>query len=158
MRDNIKEVAEGRLAIHNDGTVEELREAMKLCFPEDKTIPSGNTEFYECFTVGVWYACSAPNLPTISVKHLIEWTPVRGDVVLVRYNDSSEWESRIFVVNIEGAINSCFCVDSCSENEFNKGKPFRIIHWRKMKRKEVTEMTIEQLEKKYGITNLKIIK
>jgi len=158
---NIKEVAEGRLAIKNDGTLEELREALVKCFLEDPMVSRGQHSFYRKNNGNSsWGAYHQLDTPHISVKDLLEWTPVRGEMVLVRFNNESEWRPRIFVVNIEGAINSCFFVDKGHEDQFNKGEPFRVIHWDYMKRKEesVTEMTIEQLEDKYSITNLKIVK
>tara|TARA_R100001244_G_scaffold101776_2_gene75887 strand:+ start:2877 stop:3371 length:495 start_codon:yes stop_codon:yes gene_type:complete len=164
MRDNIKEVAEGRLAIKNDSTVKELREVVKLCFPTDIFKASGCNEFYfkhaDEENVGEWDSSDTTNFPTISVKDLLEWTPVRGEVVMVSVN-KTDYHTRIFVAYIEGSEYPNHCVNKDDGTRFLKGDSFNSTKWRYMKRKEedpVTEMTIEQLEEKYSITNLKIIK
>jgi hypothetical protein len=59
--------------------------------------------------------------------------PKRGDRVLVWDNDKEYAEERIFLTEIEGAVNSYVCVVGTDEKLFEEGKTFQIYVWRHIK-------------------------
>jgi len=62
----IKDLSEGKCAVINDGTLEELREVLKLAFPKSNPV-TGNAKYYSNFE-NQWMAVSQTSLPTQSVK------------------------------------------------------------------------------------------
>lgn len=64
----VKEVREGRLAIYNDGTLEELRNLLEYCYPKDETLTSGTSNFYASSSTlpHRWTTCTT--LPHKSIK------------------------------------------------------------------------------------------
>ena len=70
----IKDLAEGRCAVINDGALEELREVLRMAFPEDEDKP-GKSEFYyrnDDFHSEWQGDMLKPNLPTQSVKDFLK--------------------------------------------------------------------------------------
>lgn len=71
---NIEDLAQGRCAVKNDGTLEELREALNRAFPDDKAKVSGCYKYYEkdkYQTRNFWTCDSETDLPTQSVKDFL---------------------------------------------------------------------------------------
>lgn len=72
MKYTIEDLAAGRCAVKNDGTLEELKEVLKLAFPSDKTNTNGTCTFYHKISGGSsWVTSNNTNIPTQSVKDFI---------------------------------------------------------------------------------------
>lgn len=72
MKYTIKDLAEGRVAVKNDGTLEELREVLRLAFPLCDSIPAGDGEIYslmDCSNIKSWGSGMDSSLPIQSVKY-----------------------------------------------------------------------------------------
>ena len=69
----IKDLSEGKCAVKNDGTLEELREVLKLAFPKDSFILSGGGTYYypHEYNPGRWVGNNFTNLPKQSVKQFL---------------------------------------------------------------------------------------
>jgi hypothetical protein len=70
----INDLREGRVAVINDGTVEELRKVLKHAFSNDHFKPDGTYQFYivDPDEDGVWDCADKVTTPTQSVKVFIE--------------------------------------------------------------------------------------
>lgn len=75
-RFTIKDLSDGKCAVINDGTVDEIRKVLKKAFPDDDTPIQGLAPFYFVLTndkgiirCGWWCQDLEPNLPVQSVKH-----------------------------------------------------------------------------------------
>lgn len=167
----IKDLSEGRVAVINDGTVEELNKVLKEAFPDDYDHASGIDVYYykSPYTKGHWRSCR-DNLvkPIQSVKDFLsqlEFKPKRGDRVLVS-NEGMSWVERIYLCTIEGAKEPTICVKGGCEYAFSENMDFQITSGKMMKplpKEEPivkTELTMQQIADKFGIEvdNLQIIK
>jgi hypothetical protein len=54
----------------------------------------------------------------------------RGELVEVRISKIAQWEKRIIVEVIEGALRPYVCVHSSYEDEFNAGGKFETVKWK----------------------------
>ena len=138
----IEDGSKGKVAIKNDGTVEQLQELLILMFPSDKSHlrfgPStGGSSFYYLsdYADGLWSCSNKTDLPTQSVKDFLEaeWTPKMGDTVLVRDNEKGAWGERVFVAKRDGCSNSFITICSGDEPSFLKGNGFLANTWAEMK-------------------------
>jgi hypothetical protein len=68
----IKQLKEGEIAVHNDGTIEELREVLKYAFPKDGWYIHGATKYYISSGCTQWIATDKANLPLCSVKEFLK--------------------------------------------------------------------------------------
>ena len=72
----IQDLADGKCAVLNDGTVEELREVLRKAFPEDTIFIEGLSKYYykHIFSgnYGVWVSNEEIRLPIQSVKDFLE--------------------------------------------------------------------------------------
>jgi hypothetical protein len=69
----IEDLAQGRCAVINDGSVEELREVLRRAFPDDQYGIHGRWEYY-CFSPefsGRWACHDDVDIPTQSVKDFL---------------------------------------------------------------------------------------
>ena len=58
------------------------------------------------------------------------WKPVKGEVVLAEL--SYNWDSRIFLAEVEGAEFPYVCVSPKDETLYKEGKTFRTVAYRKI--------------------------
>lgn len=69
----IKQLQEGKIAVKNDSTVEELREVIKYAFPNDHGHLHGiNTYYYRSLYRTDWAFNNFTNLPSYSVKEFLK--------------------------------------------------------------------------------------
>lgn len=70
----IQDLADGKCAVKNDGTLEELKKVLKLAFPLDPDIISGLNTYYfkHAWSSTQWSASVNTNLPTQSVKEFLK--------------------------------------------------------------------------------------
>ena len=156
MKLTIKDVSEGKAALCNDGTQDQLIKLLKLAFPdyvwlvdvlhtEAKYYYSRNNHFG-------WWGGGETDLPTISVKEYFESLPVRGEVVEV-WDDNHVKEKRSFLAEIEGSKYPYVCVYGSDEYSFDRGEPFDTInyqHMRRIKLDEPVKMTVAEVSKALG--------
>lgn len=83
---SIEDLAQGRCAVINDGSLEELREVLRRAFPDDTASVEGTHFYYEKDPFGRNWTCgSGTRLPTQSVKDFLHDFKV-GDLVTWRLN------------------------------------------------------------------------
>jgi hypothetical protein len=74
----IKQLKEGKIALHNDGTLEELREVLKYAFPENSFHINGGNDFYYAnkrnseYWISVKKELCLLDLPSYSVKEFLK--------------------------------------------------------------------------------------
>ena len=68
----IKQLAEGKCAVKNDGTFEELRQVLTEAFPNDKTICDCNVFIYENNGINQWIGKLLTLSPSYSVKEFLK--------------------------------------------------------------------------------------
>ena len=176
----IKDLAEGKCIAENDGTPEQLQELMKLAFPNDLSIPIGDSKFYMKlgWDLNKWTATDLDTLPKLPIqsvkvflkqnKEKIEETKEpelkRGDRVYVsnisEENAFANKLERIFIAKVDEALNRFMCVNNIDTKSYINGGPFSIVGWNhavKVPTIEATRMTIAEIEKKLGIERLEII-
>jgi hypothetical protein len=68
----IKQLQEGKIAVHNDGTLEELREVLQYAFPKDNWTTFGGTIYYISSGGTHWISTDKTNLPSFSVKEFLK--------------------------------------------------------------------------------------
>ena len=116
------------VAIENDGTIEQMDEALRLIFPKDDyRISTGmllgikKSRFFAARLLDnkYWDYLDKTDLPTQSVKDFLEWKPVRGEMVLV-----GQGEERIFLAEIKGALQPYVVVFSGYEKRYRDGLSF----------------------------------
>lgn len=160
----IKDLAEGKCAVKNDGTVEELNKVLKEAFQTDKKI-FGDCSFYflnEATTC--WTGWFTTQLPTQSVKDFLEELetpklPKRGDKILVS-DKGNNWREAIFVTYIKGILLPIMCVYFDDEYDFKNNKIFRVVgwkYWKSIPEKKVLEVTLEDVAKQFKVDEVKII-
>ena len=104
----IDDVRNGKCAILNDGTLEELRTVLKIAFPKDEYPASGTSEYYfrDNYRHHLWIWCDVTNLPTQSVKEFLkninmskqtnQQSLTMGQLRnLYKVSDCSEWRNAI---------------------------------------------------------------
>jgi hypothetical protein len=160
----IEDLSLGKCAVINDGTVEELREVLKLAFPEVGCIVRGVYKFYSIdnSNSGGWYPTDCIQLPTQSVKYFLKPKLKRGDLVWVSDNDPNERkEQKIYLDYIEGTKYPFIVVEDGDEICFHNGELYDITKYAyatKVEEPKEVIMTIEEIEKALNIKNLKIVK
>jgi len=68
----IKQLQEGTIAVHNDGTVEELRLVLNEAFPKDNANAVGVHSYYQKEGDNMWDSDNQTNLPSYSVKEFLK--------------------------------------------------------------------------------------
>lgn len=162
----IKDLAEGKCTVKNDGTVKELNKVLKAAFP-DVSQAVGNAIYYfkNAYSSKAWTEGMESPGPVQSVKEFLEELekpklPKRGDRILVQDYDEKSWIERIFITYIEGANNPVVCVAGYCEKEFNSGEPFDVNTWSEWKpipEKEVLEVTLEDVAKQFKVDEVRIV-
>ena len=156
----IEDLKQGKCAVINDGTLEELREVLRLAFPNSNST-DGLYKFYYA-KYNAWNCDDSCNLPTQSVKDFLNKELKRGDLVWVSDRDPNErGDQRISLAKIEGSTYPFVCVSSGEENSFKRGLSFSTVNFKyatKVEEPEEVEMSVEEIEKALNIKNLKIVK
>lgn len=131
MKYTIEDLRNGKCAVKNDGTLEELRKVLKMAFPDD-ILTAGKSNYYFADSMDYWCGNSETNLPVQSVKDFL-WTPKVGEIVLVRDFYSEPWEEFAYMGTIPQSP-SPFKVTSPSNAELvMNGGTAREISFRQMK-------------------------
>lgn len=162
----IKDLAEGRCVIVNNGSVEDLNEVLRAAFPDDTDFYAGNEPYYYGDD-GCWIGIRETNLPTQSVNDFMEELkniknnkfPKRGDRILVS-DDNTNWKEFIFVACIDGAELPIFCVYSDDEYNFKNNQSFRVIgwkYWKPIPKKKILKVTKEEIAAKFGVDEVEIV-
>ena len=157
----IKDLAEGRCAVKNDGTVEELNKVLRAAFPKDVQ-SSGDWIYYaKHYYSNRWESFTRIEIPVQSVKDFLEELELpkllkRGDRILVSI-DGHYWEKSIFLTYIEDAKDPIICVAKDDEELFKHGDKFGICEWPNWKPIPELEVTLEDVAKKFKVDRIKIV-
>lgn len=165
----IEDLKQGRCAVINDGTLEELREVLKLAFPDSILDVAGGGRYYFLDKklkneeeIYVWDLDKNTNLPIQSVKDFLTKELKRGNLVWISdANPEERDEQRIFLAKIDSSTYPFVCVSSGEEDSFKRGLSFSTVNFKyatKVEEPKEVEMTIEEIEKTLNIKNLKIVK
>lgn len=157
----IEDLSLGKCAVINDGTLEELRKVLGLAFPNDKTRVHGEYKFYSIDTSNSneWHPSESTSLPTQSVKDFLNTELKRGDLVWVSDKDPDERDLQlILLTKVDGAKHSFICVEQGDESLFHDGLTFETTKYKYATKVEEVCMTVEEIEKALGITNLRVVK
>lgn len=166
----IKDLAEGRVAVINDGDLKDLEKVLRKAFPNDKGGVGGSCKYY--FAVGEeWDFNNKVSMSIQSVKDFLKqieeelWTPKRGDKVLVSFTgEEGYYLERIFVAEIKNALHPYIIVNENFKEKFIKGEPFDTFNTSHIKPiptpQPQTEVTMDEIAEKFNIKveNLKIVK
>lgn len=159
----IEDLRQGRCAVINDGTLEELREVLGLAFPNDKSVVASYIS-YRYFTVmdkNYWDCWTQISLPKQSVKDFLTKELKRGDLVWVSDNDPNKRDTKaIYITKAEGANYPYITVAKSDEDNYHAGNRFatgEYLYATKVEEPKEVEMTIEEIEKALNI-KLKIVK
>ena len=117
---SIKDLSEGKVAVVNDGSVKELREVLKLAFPDDYSRLQGSERYYygtRIYSDLSWTGDFETHLPTQSVKDFLieerklaktpEYVSEVGSHGWYRVDSfipSDEYDGFIFECEVEGAV------------------------------------------------------
>lgn len=157
----IKDLAEGRCAVTNDGTVKQLNKVLKAAFPNGP-MANGSWRYYtKAHNKNDWDCFAQPIINTQSVKDFLEELenpelPKRGDRILVSI-DGHYWEKSIFLTYIECAKDPIICVAKDDEELFKHGNKFGICEWPNWKPIPELEVTLEDIAKKFKVDRIKIV-
>lgn len=66
----IKDLAQGKCAVINDGTLEDLKRVLKLAFPDHNRIPTGTSTYYYK-KPRKWTCRHECELPKVSVNDIV---------------------------------------------------------------------------------------
>lgn len=155
----IEDLSKGNCAVINDGTLEELREVLKLAFPNDKTRVDGNYKNYYKSQYRGWVCTMGVSLPTQSVKDFLNTELKRGDLVWVNDKNPDERDLQlILLTKVDGAKHPFICVEQGDESLFHDGLTFETTKYKYATKVKEVCMTVEEIEKALGITDLKVVK
>lgn len=153
----INDLKEGKCAVTNDGTVEELQKVLKLAFPEDCSTPVGTSTYYYTIDGRLWSSMSYRlSIPTQSVKDFLPLTFERGEEVRVRDECDGTWSKRLYLTTIPELLYPYICVEGGSEKKYKAGNSGSVTCWRyinKIEREEekIVELTLQEISEKTGI-------
>lgn len=160
----IEDLKQGRCAVINDGTLEELREVLRSAFPNDKSVVE-NYIGYKYFSVmdeNCWDCWNQITLPKQSVKDFITKELKRGDLIWVSDNDPDKRDTKaIYITKAEGANYPYITVARSDEDNYYAGNRFatgEYLYATKVEEPKEVCMTVEEIEKALNIKNLKIVK
>ena len=156
----IKDLAEGKCAVKNDGTLEELNRVLKVAFPNGRQ-SYGDANFYFKYGNKEWIGVNYIVGTFQSVKDFLEELESpkllkRGDRILVSI-DGHYWETSIFLTYIEYAKDPIICVAKDDEELFKHGDKFGICEWSNWKPIPELEVTLEDVAKKFKVDRIKIV-
>lgn len=126
----IEDLANGKVAVMNDGTVEELREVLKLAFPNDKWGgATGTSKLYFKDFDKTWGNGSDTKLPTQSVKEFLKDKTVN---VVAKEQESNVFNPEKHYFNEPKTFRSLFELSHILElNEWEFDVLKRLVRCRK---------------------------
>lgn len=134
----IKQLQEGEIAVHNDGTLEELREVLRYAFPKDDWPTTGTSKYYKSYESNLWISTDKTNLPSYSVKEFLKEEfvlPEKWCIKLTKENKQTVQNWRI--------KNHYYC-------DINEGHfIFENASWSFNNEDNELEITFEQFKQKY---------
>lgn len=150
----IEDLRNGKCAVRNDGTLEELKKVLDLAFPLDGWIVEGLNKYYFASGYeGTWAGCSEHynHLPSQSVKDFLNIEEFKcGDEVEISIG--GEWRSGfIYIANHpKSRLKELHIVMADKTGTFKVVYDVRKPHPK-------TELTHEQIAEKFGIDVDKLI-
>lgn len=157
-------MAEGKCAVRNDGTVEELIKVLKAAFPFAERTVHGNGRLYYKHGSKSWNSTFGTKLPAQSVKDFLEELeksefPKKGDRILVS-NNGITWNESIFLTYAKAPYIPVICVAEGDEDDFESGcgvNTTKWTYWKPLPEKKVIKVTMQEIAEKYGVDEVKIV-
>lgn len=158
MKFTIKDLAEGKCAVKNDGTLEELHKVLKLAFPKDNNKPNGNCTYYYALdrNKNEWISNDDTTIPIQSVKDFLipeEFNPKPEEYVWVSHNNMV-WHKRIFIGKVEKSKRPYITILSeMDKKNYEKGYIFACFAWEYIRsfEEELVHLTIEDISAGKGV-------
>jgi hypothetical protein len=80
-----------------------------------------------------WAKCNSYTYLLFNEALVEEWKPVTGERVLVRDNDNTPWQERIFLVEVPQCETPFICVGVGEEDLFIRGEIVGFTEWEQIK-------------------------
>jgi hypothetical protein len=84
-------------------------------------------------TNDLWLKSKGYTLLTFEEALVEEWKPTTGERVLVRDNDNTPWQERIFLVEIPQSVEPFVCVAIGEEKDYEQGNLIDTSDWEQIK-------------------------
>lgn len=158
----IKDLSEGRCAVINDGTVEELNKVLRAAFPNS---PKANGSWIYYYTdIKVGGGVHKPTIPIQSVKDFLAELekpefPKKGDRILVS-NNGITWSESIFLTYAKAPYIPVICVAEGDEDDFERGcgvGTTKWTYWKPLPKKKILKVTKQEIAKKFDVDEVEII-
>jgi hypothetical protein len=91
----IQDLSKGKVAVTNDGTLEQLRKVVKLAFPLDSIFLTGTCKYYQKWKSYKWCGIETTDLPIQSVKDFLDQEKTYPRVMWVSDNDLKRAVKRV---------------------------------------------------------------
>ena len=147
----IQKVKDGKVAILNDGNINQLREVILWCFPNDKAGLAGTSWVYIASTANYshWAANNEKNKPTVSIKEFYKDEFVWGEEVEAS-SDNQHWVNNRFFAG-KNPINKNYIAVS----EYGLLQQYKYIRKLPLKIKLTHQMIADKFD--IDVNNLEII-
>lgn len=158
----IKDLSEGRCAVKNDGTVEELNKVLRAAFPKDVQ-SYGACRFYHkgesCNWVGFDNIENFQSVKDFLAELEKPEFPKKGDRILVS-NNGITWSESIFLTYAKAPYIPVICVAEGDEDDFESGcgvNTTKWTYWKPLPEKKTIKVTKKEIAEKYGVDEIEII-
>lgn len=158
----IEDLSEGRCAVINDGTVEELNKVLRAAFPNSPKANGSQVYYYAHINV----TCNVykPTIPVQSVKDFLAELekpefPKKGDRILVS-NNGITWSESIFLTYAKAPYIPVICVAEDDEDDFERGcgvSTTKWTYWKPLPEKKILKVTKQEIAKKFDVDEIEII-
>lgn len=155
----IEDLKNGKCAVENNGTLKELQKVLKLAFPMYGEDARGSAHYYlqmknEPFKWDCYDSPTSVKVPIQSVKDFLPPDFKRGDIVMVRDNDTQSWINRIYLTTIPELGYPHICVEGGQEEKYKAGTCKVTTNWRyiqKLEEEKIVELTLKEVSEKLGV-------
>lgn len=142
----VDKIQAGTHAIEHNGTLEQLREVLKECFPDSIQDVYGTYKYYlKTKKPGFWTCCNKTFLDTIPVTDFFieDWQPKWGEKVEISMDGINDWKEATYIGKYPDLED--YHVSKLHENNS--------IRARKYVRKVIPklQLTRQQIADKFGI-------
>lgn len=165
----IKQLREGTIALKNDGTLEELRQVLKLAFPNDNTKSNGNRKYYfkHDANENIWMWGEKTDLPSYSVKEFLkpenEYPKVMkvSDQPIKTKEDFKKANKRVVFMEKHGVFISWLSAETIEKSEkITSTVSWNYVvdlDWQPEEETKPLKLTMEQIAEKFNAEKIEIV-